>query len=385
MGGLVVKRFVVAVIVLIAYTSFATGQVSAPIRPDTSPLLKKGLLQEIRKPLETIFAFHLDGTNLKIDRNRWEAAGREQLKGAKDKKDKEEEPRNADEESGIEIVFLLQIESAGGLGGSSSSSGGGRRTYSFSGEKLMGRLHVQDQSVRMNLEEAETPRRTLEYADDGNGNLHIQVAHPDGDMVLFKQSQRGRCVVVAVIDSQVVAATGDCFLDVYRKHRREMDELVLPVLAHFGAEVLPPRQSPRVRQVVHKLLARTPETLAAGRKLLDDLDGGEFAARQQSRRLLSQKFETYQDLIEERLQGKPSLEIQAQLKKIVAENLEAARVGQAVAAMELLKDGRYLVSLLDHANAEESRHIVGRLEEITGQKLGMNPAAWREWANRGPK
>lgn len=109
-----------------------------------------------------------------------------------------------------------------------------------------------------------------------------------------------------------------------------------------------------------------------------------FAARQQARRLLSEKFETYQELIEERLQGKPSLEMQAQLRKIVSENLEAARVGQAVAAMDLLKV-RYLVFLLDHANPEESRRLISRLEEVTGQKLGANPGAWREWANRNLK
>lgn len=356
-------------------------------QPDLThpPLFKKGLLQEIRKPLETIFAFYLDGPNLKIDRTRWEAAGREELKGVKDPKDKKDEPRNADEESGIEVVFLLQIESAGGLGGSSSSSGGGKRTYSFSGEKLMGRLHVQDQSVRMNLEETEAPRRTLEYADDGNGNLHLQVAHPDGDLVLFKQAQCGRCVVVAILDGQVMAAAGDSFLEVYRKQRRAMDDVVLPALAHFGAELLPPPQSPRVLQAVQKLLARTSETLAAGRQLLDDLDGGEFAARQRARRLLSEKFETYQDLIEERLQGKPSLEMQAQLKKIVTENMGAARVGQAVAAMGLLIDARYLVALLDHATPEECQRIANRLEEVTGQKLGQNPAAWREWAKQNPK
>lgn len=251
------KRLLVGLVLVTACTAPANGQSNDRAKPDKSPLLHKGLLQEIRKPLESIFAFHLDGANLKIDRNRWERAAREGSKDKDNKKDKEQP--DADEETGIEILFLFQIEQAGGLGGSGSSSGGGKRTYSFNGEKLSGRLHVQDQIVRMNLEEAEAPRRTLEYTDDGNGNLRIQVSHPDGDMVLLNQTQSGRCVVVALIDGRLVAATGDSFLDVYRKHRKEMDELVLPVLAHFGAEVLPPPQSPQVRQAVQKLLTRTPE------------------------------------------------------------------------------------------------------------------------------
>jgi hypothetical protein len=69
----------------------------------------------------------------------------------------------------------------------------------------------------------------------------------------------------------------------------------------------------------------------------------------------------------------------------MAENAEAARFGHAVTAMELLKDVRYLVALLDHANQEEAGRLFGRLEEVTGQKLGANPAAWREWVNKGLK
>lgn len=161
-----------------------------------------------------------------------------------------------------------------------------------------------------------------------------------------------------------------------------MEELVLPTLAHHGAEVLPTPRNPRVRSTVLKLLARTQDTVARGRALLDDLESPEFAARQKARRMLSEKFEAYQDLIAERLENNPSLELRTQLKKIVSENLATARVGQAVAAMELLKDVRYLISLMDKSTPEEAQRIASRLEALTGQKLGTDPVAWLEWAQR---
>lgn len=334
----------VALLLAAACPASAHGQQGhTAAQPGKFPLLQRGTFQEIRNPLEAIFAFYLDGANLAIDRGPSEAAAEQAINDFNKKREEQAEKVSKDEKSGIETLFLMPIAEAGLQFAEAESGVPGACTYRFNGEKLSGTLMIQGKYARMTLEEMDGSGRTLDFGDDGAGSLHIQVSHPNGDLVLLRQARRGHCAFAVILGDRTAGGAGDSFREVFRKHRKEMEELVLPTLAHHGVEVLPTPRNPRVRSTVLKLLARTPETVARGRALLDDLESPEFAARQKARRLLSEKFEAYQDLVAERLENNPSLELRTQLKKIVSENLATARVGQAVAAMELLKDVRYLV------------------------------------------
>jgi hypothetical protein len=55
---------------------------------------------------------------------------------------------------------------------------------------------------------------------------------------------------------------------------------------------------------------------------------------------------------------------------------------QTVVAFGLLSDPQYLASLLDNADPRVSSQIVGRLEKLTGQKLGSDPEKWKAWAKQ---
>jgi hypothetical protein len=59
-----VKRLLVVLVVVSTCTAPGYGQSPNLTKlVEKSLLLKKGLLQELRKPLESIFAFQLDGAN----------------------------------------------------------------------------------------------------------------------------------------------------------------------------------------------------------------------------------------------------------------------------------------------------------------------------------
>jgi hypothetical protein len=165
-----------------------------------------------------------------------------------------------------------------------------------------------------------------------------------------------------------------------------MESTVLPVLEQLGIRLLLSPQAPPVRQAVLAQVLRTPENLVEAKQLLAELDSEKFAVRERASRLLSKGFEVYKDLIRERLQDPAtSLETRNRLQKVVSAHADAERVGQVVAAFDLTRDARYLVSLLDHVDAAESPRLIRHLEQVTGQKLGPDPAAWKEWAKKALK
>jgi hypothetical protein len=350
-----------------------------PVGPEKlGPLLEKGSLQEVRKPVAQVFTFTFDGERLKIDRANWARADKANPKA------KNRIMFRGMEEAPIDGLFW-QISENAGLGGSGMSGNGTSRTLDFSGGTMGGRLRVQGDSIRLSLEEAGTTSRTLTFQDDGQGAISLQLTHPDGEVLLFNQARDGRCNVVMVSGDEVFRGRGKTFLACFRQHRDAMEKRVLPVLAHYGIELFLSPQAPQVRQAVLALLARTPETLAEGQRLIDELDAKDFATREKAGQRLSEKFALYEDLIRQKLQGKPSLELQRRLDKIIAEHADAPRVGQTVAALDLLQDTRYLVMLLDGAPADDATRLAGQLGKVTGQKLGTDPTAWKEWVKKNGK
>jgi hypothetical protein len=369
------KPLILTLMAAVAAGSGLGQPTTPPDKPDKPPLLADGDLPQMRPHLVKMFPFTLEGPNLKIDRTTWGTAPAD-------------DPRLArfGQAHPIEGPFK-QIQTAAGAGGGGMSISNQERRITFSGGKLGGLLHTRGDNVRLvTLEEVGQPQRTLEFSEDGQGGFHVQIKHPDGDLLLLHQSRKGAFRAVAFLGRQTFAGQGESFAAFFREHRAVMDADILPVLEQFGIQLILSSRSLAVRRAVLAQLLRTPEALQEGKKLLADLDSEQFDDRKKATQLLNDRFEMYQDLIRERLEDKSiSLEVRTRLKNLVAEHADAQRASQTVALLELTKDPAYLVSLLDQAAAPEAAKVIGVLEKITGQKLGADPAAWKEWASKNLK
>ena len=108
-------------------------------------------------------------------------------------------------------------------------------------------------------------------------------------------------------------------------------------------------------------------------------------SRENASKSLIRRYAIYEDLIKKELERKPSLEIRKRLERIVTQHADLPRITKAIAALELLHDSHFLVSLLDDASAAEVPLVIQHLEKTTKQKLGNDPAAWKKWANKQQK
>lgn len=348
---------------------------------DRSPLTAAGELPKVRKQLEKVFQFTLKGSHLAINRQAWGTPAKEKPPGGGFLAP----PAvvgGFPAAPPIEGVFQA-IQASAGANGSGMSIGGNNREVSFSGPNLSGRLGTQGDSVRLILDETASPQRTLEFNDDGRGGFRIQLSDPDGDLLLLNQSRGGSFAVVSMHGGQVFADQGESFLAFFRKNRKEMETRILPTLDKFGIQPLLNPSTPKARKAVLALLSRTPEAEDEGRRLLADLDSDTFEVRERAARSLNERYEIYKDLIQDRLKDRSlSLEVQKRLRDIAARHADSAWVGQTIAALDLLQDPGYLVSLLDEASAKESPGLIRQLEKTTGKKLGPEPAAWKEWLSK---
>jgi hypothetical protein len=360
--------FSLAVALLLPWSALAQE------KPLQTPLLQDGVLQKLHAQLEQIFQFTLDGPRLKLDRRRWADAPKEP-------------PKVNVVASGatpIEQIFS-QIRATVGFGGSSTMSAGSRyRELRFMGTTLSGRVLTRDENVRLELEEAGSPRRSLELQDDGQGSLRLMLSHADGDVILLLQTRQGACTVASVVGGKSFAAQAPSFLAAYKQHRQVFDADILPVLDGLSIRLFVPPSSQQLKAAVRAMLLRSPQLLKEGAKLLADLDSEQFVVRDQASRLLNERFEVYQDLIEAKLK-EPGLTVETdrRLQKILAAHADSRKISEVIAALELLKDPPFLVGLLEETPADQRGPIIARLEEITGQRLGQDIAAWKRW--RGKK
>jgi hypothetical protein len=368
---------------------------------DQTPLLKPGFLNEVQKPLKQVFQFTFDGPKLLIDRKGLAAAAKDgskagnlpdnpALKALMKNKEAREALKAMDEHmkstTSVEELFV-QIQAAAGSAGSSLSSSNNDRNRSFSAEKLTGRLatHTGSDSFHMTLVEGNAPDRRLEFSADGATAFRIQLSHPNGDLILLRQSDAGRFAAVVMVGATVFAGQSESFAAFYREHRRAADLHVLPALASLGVELVPSSASPEVRKLVLERLSRTPEQLAAAKKVVGDLDSPEFEVREKATLELKDHFSRYQDLLEEALLRKPSLDARARLLDVVAAQAVVDRTGRALSSLELVRDPLFLTALLAHLGPKEAGVVTKQLETITGEQWGTDVAAWREWARKNQK
>jgi hypothetical protein len=343
-------------------------------------LLGEGALQQVKRPLEQIFQFTIDGGTLKADRKGWGTAAKEGTK-----LEAHVRVRAGNSESPIEAIFS-KIQSLAGVSSSSVSNSGQCREYSFTGNKMNGNLHVRGEVLRLSLEEVQGPQRTLQFSDDGQGAFRLQVSHPDGDLILMSQGRKGAFAVVALLGDRTLSGKGESFVAYYRQHRQDMDAHILPGLATLGMSPILAPSSARVRAATLALLLRTPDTLAEGKQLLADLDHDRMVVRERASRLLADRYEVHKDLIQEKLRdASVSLEVKKRLQQLFDSQPDSARANQVVTALNLTQDSSYVVSLLDQVPADQAPKLINHLEKLTGQKLGTNVAAWKEWAGKNLK
>jgi hypothetical protein len=365
----------VAVFALSVDTARAVDQ--QPGKPDKSPLVAEGVLQKVRQHLGRMLPFTFEGQRLKIDRKAWGAAP----------KAKETMPQRVKFGNFVNTphpteAHFRQLQSAAEAWSTGMSVSNEERTIQFSGGKLTGKLHTRGQTIRdIMLEESAEPRRTLRFGEDGRGGFRLEAAHPHGDMILLAQTPSGVFRAVVFLGGRTFAGQGISFTAFYRQHRALMEADILPVLQHFGIKPVLGANDASVRTAVLARLQRTSETLQEGQKLLADLESEKFAVREKATGLLDGRFEIYKELIGARLKdSSAALETRIRLDKILARHSDAERVNKTIEMLDLSRDALYLVSLLDHATPQESVRLIAHLEKITGQKLGSDPATWRQWA-----
>jgi hypothetical protein len=244
---------------------------------------------------------------------------------------------------------------------------------------------VNGEAVHLMFEEKQAPQRLLMFHADGDSDFRIQYIHPDGDLILLKQNSGGFSIV-AILAGKVITEQGDSFLAVYRQHREELRDVILPILAQIGINPILSPDSSEVRNAVLALAVRTPEARAEGVQLILDLDNNSFDQRERASHLLERKYELYRDLINDKLQEATiSSEAKARLERIAAAHPESQRINCALSALKLLDDPQYLVSLLDDTDPKEAQVLTQKLEKLTGQQLGSDPAAWKDWAKKNGK
>src|SRR5438128_104888 len=279
-------RFV-AVIAVIAAAPL-TAQETKPATQ--SPLLQQGHLNKLRPQLEQIFQFVFDGPRLKHERRNWGTLPKNQPAAV-----------NFGAVPPIENIFNQVRATSGPLSGSGMSVSNRHRETYFTGGALNGRLRTQSDQVRLELEETGGPQRSLEFLDDGHGGFRLLLSSADGDLILLQQGKQGACTVAAVVGGKPFAARGENILALYKQQRQAFDAQVLPALDGLAIALIPSSATPEMKKAVLALLARTPETLEEGKKLLADLDSEKFQTRAKASKLLSERFEVFKDLIEEKL------------------------------------------------------------------------------------
>jgi len=381
--------------------AFFSAFTSAPeeARADqSSSLVDVGPLQQVRKSLEQVFQFTLDGNALKLDRNRWEAAAKEAPKPPPKPEGFDQDERfgrrafgrrHVELSSPLDAIFIgIQEQSRANSKGFSMGSGGTSRgsDRSFTGDDLYGKLSSRGDSIRLTLEEQQPPKRTLELIVEDQTSFRIQLTHPDGDLILLHQARNGRFSAVTTIGGRLFAGQGESYQAFLRQHQAEVEATLLPTLRLFGIDPMPAVMSTEVRKAAIDLLKRTPETLAEGRKLLADLDSNSFDVRDKATKKLIERIGVFNDLVEEELKGKSiSVEVRARLQSILAERRRGGGDGRTLAAFELMKDPQYAIALFEHVGSDEKPLLGKHLEKLTGQKLGADAAAWKDWAKKKPK
>jgi hypothetical protein len=373
------RRSIMLAVLIVLLPAFSVAA-EPESKAEKSPLVGDGFFKDVKQPIGQMLGFTFDGPRLKLDRKAWGAAPKQ-----KDAPVVWVGPGFGAAHP-IETLFRT-VQNAAGAGGSGMSISNNDRRVNFNGGKMNGLVHTRgDQVTQLQFQETGDSGRTLEFGEDGKGGFRLQFSHTDGDIILLSQTPKGAFRAIAMVNGKTFAGQAESFTAFYKQHRSVMESDILPILAHVGVQPIMSPQEAKVKHAVAALLQRSPASVEEGKKLVSDLDSEQFAVREAATKALTERFQLFQDLVREKqLDKTASLEMRTRLDKIMAANTDASRVNQTVELLDLTKDPGYLISLIDGPASPETAKVVEQLEKVSGQKLGSDAKAWKQWLEKSSK
>ena len=380
----------------------AAGGLSAATAPATAPagMMEEGKIQSITSVLNDLVQLTVEGKSLRLDRGHWDDASK-----GKSREDLLEQrkkdliarglpegvagkyagmPTQSGTGTGVEMLVKRLETAAGGLGSSRSSNGQVERMM-FTGRGLSVVLFL-GATFRITLQEEDSPSRTLDFADDGEGNLRVTIVSPEsGTVLLLNQDAKGKIKIVHVDANDTVRLEGESFLALYGTNRQYADGRLFPLLKHMGLGLPMTPYSAAVKVGVLDLLRRpiTEADAIKAKSLIKDLDDKSSAKREEATKALTGDILRYQKAVSEASKDENgSLEAKERLRKIVEDSVQTRRVGDMISALGLTEDVMYLSDLLAEAKDADREIIVSALKRLTKQDFGTDPAAWRKWLSQ---
>lgn len=250
----------------------------------------------------------------------------------------------------------------------------------FEAADMLGSLRVSGDSIRLAFQETAAAGRELRLSDDAAGEFTLTVNSHDL-LVDFRQQSSGECRLIVINEEVSVFRAAD-FAAFVEQHPAAVDGCLVPVLKAFG--IGPPllKSAPEVQAIVLALLeGERGETDERFEQLVADLDAASFETRTQATELLANEFPLWQERIQNRLLDRDSLSPEAikRLRDILEAHAEKQDLFEFVERQNLTGSAGYLVWLLELSAAEHRPAVVEKLQRLTGQTLGDDPAGWKKW------
>ncbi len=301
------------------------------------------------------------------------------------------------------------IESIAGGGSSVSWWGDSRRSWTFVGDAMHGELVLEKTSrllpllkskgwpnMKLTLREKTGPQRTLTIHDNGKGGIVISLTS-DKDHYFLRMRQRpgGAMLVQELNGDFAFAAQGNTFLNLYKSHRKYVEDRLMPILRHVGVTPPPIATDPKVQVTVLSLLMPIDDKLQEEfEQILKQLEASNFQDREKATSNLREGFKRFKPLLlraasDERLAPESHNRIDRVLKS--ANDADGQSVDYLVATLALDRDVKYLIWLLEVESAKkptDAKHLEslsGRLKQLTEQELGVDVAAWKAWREKQTK
>lgn len=364
-----------------------------------SSFLAEGAFTGLGEPLRTLITLRLDGTRVRLDREAWETPPgkaeqdrRQQMietlvRKGMPREMAERHFANVNRASPPERAFsdLREAVGAGSTGTMMNTQG---KTLYFGGMVLTGRLHLTETEVQIALAEVNSPGRSLDLRDAGDGSFRLLVTHPEGDVLMLSQAPGGEVVLMQITGGgrDLFTAHAPSFVKLYEQHRQRCVGQWLPALRRLGLGVTLSPDHPPVRQAVLDLLRPvSPEEQARYAAILANLEHPDYPTRKLAAEELEREAPRHLYDLRRRL-DQPDLppESRSAISAVIAKHARSMSVMEVIRVLRLPEDVPFLVDLMSDAAPADVAAIANRLRQITGESIADDAAAWRSWLQQRP-
>ncbi|MCA9169966.1 MAG: hypothetical protein KDB23_19960, partial [Planctomycetales bacterium] len=269
--------------------------------------------------------------------------------------------------------------------GMSNSTNGTYGVFSFEVDRLRTRVEVTQTAFTMTLNEQLAPYRSVEISSHQDGRFRITVF---GEQVTaLIQQPNGTVRILESYDDKVLTASATSCVDLYAE-RTDFVEHFLEKLESIGIGRPTTRFDPPIADRVVRLLEVAEIDVEANfARLTADLDSLDYTKREAASQELARDVEAYAPRLEQLFEDDAaSLELRSRAQRILEGYAKQQRgPDELVQELKLVDDPIYLANLLGKRPPEDFPRIASRLEKLTGQSLGNDPAAWRDWLAKQPR